>query len=107
MWTGALAPAIGSPSIAVVKKTLFPHTIGEEWPSPSMAVFQAMLVAGPQVDGSAVSSETPCPCGPRNCGQFLAETVADPRASTVNEASAACRSGLMGGPRLSSDGLSS
>ena len=39
------------------------------------AVFHATLVAGLQVDGSAASSETPWPCGPRNCGQFPAWTV--------------------------------
>ena len=71
-----------------------------------MAVFHATLVAGLQVDGSAASSETPWPCGPRNCGQFPAWTVT-PRASVVNEAATACRSGLMGGPRLSSGGFAS
>src|SRR5690349_20871179 len=99
MWTGAWAPGNGSPSIAVVRKTVLPQTIGDEWPRPSIAVFQATLLAGPQADGSAVSSETPCPCGPRNWGQLPADTVA-PRASMVNAAATACRSGLMGGPRF-------
>ena len=56
-----------------------------------------------QVDGSAASSETPWPCGPRNCGQLPAWTVT-PRASGKRSGDG-CRSGLIGGPRLSSEAL--
>src|SRR5689334_3981342 len=68
----ALAPGTNAPSIAVVRKILFPQTIGEEWPRPAIGVFHLMFLVAVHSVGRFFSVETPCPPGPRHCGQFEA-----------------------------------
>src|SRR5579859_6689438 len=58
------------PSVADVTKTLSPHTIGEDQPSPGIAVFHATWVEASQDRGSVASAESPCPVGPRKRGQL-------------------------------------
>src|SRR5688572_5659411 len=72
----ALAPVTGSPSMAVVKNTLLPQTIGDERARPSIAVFHFMFLVGLHSDGRFFSFEMPEPSGPRHCGQFPADTFA-------------------------------
>src|ERR1051325_3353767 len=68
----ALAPGTMGPSTAVVRKTLLPQTIGDEWPRPSIGVFHLIFFDAFQVVGRFFSSEVPCPDGPRHCGQLEA-----------------------------------
>src|SRR5918997_1593536 len=70
MCTGAFAPGTGSPSIAVVRKTLLPQTIGEEWPRPGTAAFHLRFLVALHSTGRFFSGETPEPSGPLHCGQF-------------------------------------
>src|ERR1044072_689962 len=65
----ALCPGTNSPSTAVVTKIRLPQTIGDECPRPGIAVFHFMFLAAVQSEGRFFSSETPCPEGPRHCGQ--------------------------------------
>src|SRR6186713_1644810 len=60
--------------------TRSPHTTGLETATPSTGVFHRMfsLVATFQVTAVGVPSATPEAFGPRNMGQFCAETPADP-----------------------------
>src|SRR5207249_4648867 len=66
----ALAPGTIAPSIAVVRKILFPQTMGEEWPRPAIGVFHLMFLVALHSVGRFFSVEIPCPPGPRHCGQF-------------------------------------
>src|SRR6185436_3009228 len=59
-----------SPSKAVVRKIFLPQTIGDEWPRPSSGVFHFTFLVALHSLGNPVSVETPCPSGPRHCGQF-------------------------------------
>ena len=52
-----------------------PQTMGDDIPVPGSAVFHATLLSGPHVVGTPVSSEMPCPPGPRHCGQFAAAAM--------------------------------
>src|SRR6266478_3997606 len=85
MCVGAPAPSSTAPSIAVVKKMRFPHTIGEEWPSPGIGVFQRMFFVGLHSSGRFFSVEMPLPEGPRHCGQSAARpgTVKITTASSI------------------------
>src|ERR1044071_947174 len=65
----ALCPGTNSPSTAVVTKILLPQTIGDECPRPGIVVFHFMFLAAVHSEGRFFSSETPCPEGPRHCGQ--------------------------------------
>ena len=49
--------------------TRSPKTMGEEWPLPGMATFQAMLSVALHLVGATASSDRPSPCGPRQAGQ--------------------------------------
>src|SRR6266852_3840270 len=66
----AFAPGTIGPSIAVVRKILFPQTMGEECPRPAIGVFHLMFFVGLHSVGRFFSRETPCPDGPRHCGQL-------------------------------------
>src|SRR5436305_3795669 len=57
---------------AVVTKTLSPHTIGCDQPTPGNFAFQATWSSADQVSGCFASVATPSPSGPRNRGQFCA-----------------------------------
>ena len=88
---GALAPGTTSPSMAVVRNTWLPQTMGEECPRPGSGVFQAMFFVGAQSEGSSSSDEMPWLSGPRHCGQLAAcRLVASTTA--VNEVRLARRS---------------
>src|SRR5688500_8566670 len=76
MCFGAFAPGTTSPSIDVVTKILFSHTIGDEWPRPSIGVFHLMFFVVLHSAGRFFSLEIPEPSGPRHCGQFPAEDEA-------------------------------
>src|SRR5690349_23886202 len=69
----AFAPGTSSPSIAVVRKILFPQTIGDECPRPAIGVFHLMFFVGVHSAGRFFSFEMPEPSGPRHCGQFPAK----------------------------------
>ena len=56
-------------SVAVVSQMRSPWTTGDDQPFPGIATFQRTFLFSLHVNGSPVSSETPCPVGPRNCGQ--------------------------------------
>src|SRR5690242_8851241 len=71
----AFAPGTTAPSIAVVRNTRLPQTIGDECERPSIAVFHLMFLVGLHSDGRFFSFETPVPSGPRHCGQFPADAV--------------------------------
>src|SRR5213592_2276793 len=63
--------------MAVVTKTLSPHTTGHECASPGIGVFQRMFVplVASQVVGVGLPSATPEAFGPRNDGQFCARAI--------------------------------
>src|SRR6266511_2513558 len=67
----AFAPGTSGPSIAVVRKILFPQTIGDEWPRPAIGVFHLIFLVALHVLGRSFSSEIPCPEGPLHCGQLV------------------------------------
>src|SRR5512132_2111532 len=74
----AFAPGTSGPSIAVVRKILLPHTIGEECPRPAIGVFHFMFLVVLHSVGRFFSSEVPWPDGPRHCGQLaLPEAAAE------------------------------
>src|SRR5262245_48593673 len=75
----AFAPGTTSPSMSVVRKTLAPHTIGCEWPRPSIGVFHLMFLSTFHSVGRLVSDEIPVPSEPRHCDQF------EPGAASVND----------------------
>src|SRR5688500_8708660 len=77
MCLAALAPGTSVPSIAVVRNTLLPQTIGDECARPSIAVFHLMFLVGLHSDGRFFSFEIPVPSGPLHCGQFPADVVAE------------------------------
>src|SRR5262245_32541108 len=81
----AFAPGTTSPSIAVVRKTLFPHTTGDECPRPAIGVFHLMFLLAFHSAGRFVSVETPLPFGPRHCGQLAAPAVAANQATPERE----------------------
>jgi hypothetical protein len=58
--------------VAVVTKTLFSQTMGDDHDSPGISVFHAMFSVVDQLAGRPDSDERPCPVGPRNRGQFSA-----------------------------------
>src|SRR6185295_9617878 len=66
----AFAPGTRAPSMAVVRKILFPQTIGDEWPRPAIAVFHLIFIVGLHCVGRSFSSDVPWPDGPRHCGHF-------------------------------------
>src|SRR5262245_30022137 len=76
----ALAPGTTSPSIAVVRKILFPQTTGEECPRPAIGVFHLMFLLAFHSAGRLVSVDTPLPPGPRHWGQLAAPVVVANRA---------------------------
>jgi hypothetical protein len=53
-------------SVAEVTKTRSATTIGEDQPSPGIAVFQATFSVSLHRSGSLVSIESPWPLGPRH-----------------------------------------
>src|SRR5262249_59124356 len=83
----ALAPGTTSPSMSVVRKILFPQTIGCEWPRPAIGVFHLMFLSMPHSVGTLVSEETPVPSGPRHCDTLIAPGAAAPD-NGLNAASA-------------------
>ena len=56
----------------LVRKTLSPQTIGDEWPSPGMAILQAILSVLLHLVGMPFPLLAPSPLGPRQPGQFPA-----------------------------------
>ena len=48
--------------------------MGEAWPWPGISVFQTTLLAALQCIGTGISELVPSPRGPRQAGQFSAET---------------------------------
>src|SRR5204862_4297320 len=81
----AFAPGTTGPSIAVVRNTLFPQTIGDECDRPSIAVFHLIFLVGLHSDGRFFSLEIPEPSGPRHCGQFPADALLPQRLTAVKE----------------------
>ena len=71
-------PAAGSLLTAVDTNTRSPHTMGLETARPAIGVFHSTfwLVATFQVTGVGEPSATPDAWGPRNDGQFCADTDA-------------------------------
>src|SRR5260221_12678003 len=62
-------------STHVVRNTRSPWTIGDEWPTPGISVFQAIFSVADQWIGNAVfSSETPSRRAPRHMGQSSAKS---------------------------------
>src|SRR5262245_35059055 len=58
------------PSVTTeVRKTLSPHTTGDDHPRPGTSVFQTTFFVVSQVFGKSLPSETPAE-GPRNCVQL-------------------------------------
>src|SRR5258708_4865080 len=47
-----------------------PHTIGEEYPLPGIALFHATFFLALHSVGRFLSGATPVLCAPRHCGQF-------------------------------------
>src|SRR5262245_23801224 len=98
-------PGVGSLNgpglIADVRKTVPPHTIGEDHPRPGTSATQATFSLGDQDVGVFVSRETPAASGPRNCGQrSLAPTApasAVPRRSAITTFEAVAGRRFMGG----------
>src|SRR5215213_876429 len=80
----ALAPGTASPSIAVVRNTRLPQTIGDECERPSIGVFHLMFFVGVHSDGRFFSFEIPEPSGPRHCGQFPAAAFSEKKLRPVN-----------------------
>src|SRR5947209_17402326 len=60
-----------SPSMAVVRNTLLPHTTGDECPRPATGVFHLIFFVAVHSVGKFFSVEIPMPPGPRHCGQFV------------------------------------
>ncbi|MCG3119275.1 MAG: hypothetical protein ALAOOOJD_01636 [bacterium] len=85
----ACAPGTISPSISAVRKTLLPHTIGEELPLPESGVFHLMFLLLLHSAGRLVSVEIPVPSEPRHCDQLLVPGFSAANAprpiSTVNK----------------------
>src|SRR5262245_59185938 len=69
---------LGLALTAFVTKILSPQMIGDEWPSPSMGVFQRTLVdrSPSQAIGGDCPSATPDAPGPRNDGQLIGDAAA-------------------------------
>src|SRR5206468_8857436 len=61
-------------SIACVTKTRCPQTMGVELPRSGNGTRQRTLSLVLQCSGRFFSEQTPVPCGPRQAGQFSAET---------------------------------
>jgi Fe-S cluster assembly protein SufB len=70
----AMTPSvISSPSSLDAVMTTFPSlTTGEAQPFPGSAIFHATPRFTPHEIGTSFALETPCPSGPRNCGQRVA-----------------------------------
>src|SRR6185503_6376075 len=62
-------------SVAVVSQMRSPWTTGDDHPFPGIATFQRTFFVSLHVSGSPCSSDTPCPVGPRNCGQSEASKI--------------------------------
>ena len=56
----------------LVRKTLSPQTIGDEWPSPGTAILQAIFSVLLHLVGMPFPVLTPSPLDPRQPGQFSA-----------------------------------
>ena len=65
-----LAPGTTGPSSQVVRKILFPQTIGDEWPLPGREVFHLTFLFASHSVGRFFSAETPLLAGPRQFGQL-------------------------------------
>src|SRR5712692_7088458 len=80
-----LAPGTTEPSSHVVRKILFPQTIGEECPFPGSGVFHLMFLVPFHSVGRFFSAETPLLSGPRHVGQFevFADRYATPRQTRI------------------------
>jgi hypothetical protein len=77
--------------MAVVRKTFFSQMIGDEKPSPGIAVFQSTFLVWLHSVGRLVSVEIPWLSGPRHWAQFGLEpagfVLAGPdKAETVMQA---------------------
>src|SRR6188508_2668647 len=74
-----------SPSMAVVRNSRDPQTMGEECERPGTATFQAIRRSGAQSAGSDDSTDTPWPDGPRHCAQFAsARATPAPAAARIS-----------------------
>src|SRR5581483_11602605 len=70
-----------------VRKIFPSQTIGDDQPSPGIAVFQATLVAASHETGRARSSDHPWPDGPRNRDQLPSDCAHAGTASASRAAS--------------------
>src|SRR6267143_1024014 len=79
-------PALASLLTAVDTNTRSPHTIGLETDTPGTGVFHKTFspVAASHFTGVGDPSATPDAAGPRNIGQFWAESVADAMRQRAN-----------------------
>src|SRR5262245_13961378 len=70
-------PRLASLLTAVETNTRSPQTIGLDTDTPAIGVFQSTFspVPGSHFNGVGVPSATPEAAGPRNIGQFCAESV--------------------------------
>jgi hypothetical protein len=75
-----------------VRKMRLPTTTGEEWPG-GISALQTRLFDSPNAAGGAASADTPCPLGPRNCGQFAWPRHRPTRSSTNPAAMSVSRIG--------------
>src|SRR5262245_48861287 len=73
--------------MSVVRKILFPHTIGCEWPCPAIGVFHLTFLSTLHSVGTLVSDEIPVPSGPRHCDQLVLAGAA-PVVNGLNAANA-------------------
>ena len=69
----------------LVRKTLSPQTIGDEWPSPGTAILQAMFSVLLHLVGMPFPVLTPSPLGPRQAGQFPAWSEPDTKKSNAKK----------------------
>src|SRR6185436_16169913 len=86
-------------SVAVVSQIRSPWTTGDDHPFPGIATFQRTFFVSLHVSGSPCSSDTPCPVGPRNCGQSEASKGKKSK-NTMNFIGVICRGGTPWAARL-------
>jgi hypothetical protein len=75
MCVTAFAPGTTSPSMAVVKKILFPQTTGDGVSSPGNRGSPLMIFGGTPFPGQVRLGRDAGASGPRHCGQLAAPAV--------------------------------
>src|SRR5262249_552783 len=71
--------------VAVWTNTRSPHTMGDELPRPGRAFFHKMPFSALKATGTALSSATPVPLGPRKRGQLSADAASAVTKRTTTE----------------------